>query len=56
MILGAVSIAVLSFLGFDGISMLAEENKQESRQIGRAMVAALLLAGAVPRSVGRRQG
>nr|KEP23455.1 porin [Georgenia sp. SUBG003] len=46
-ILGAVSIAVLSFLGFDGISMLAEENKQESRQIGRAMVAALLLAGAL---------
>lgn len=46
-ILGAVSIAVLSFLGFDGISMLAEENKQESRQIGRAMVAALLVAGAL---------
>ena len=26
-VFGAVSIAVLSFLGFDGISMLAEENK-----------------------------
>jgi amino acid transporter len=45
LIFGAVSIAVLSFLGFDGISMLAEENREEARQIGRAMVAALLLAG-----------
>ena len=45
LVLGAVSIAVLSFLGFDGISMLAEENEGEARNIGRAMVAALLLAG-----------
>ena len=45
LVFGAVSIAVLSFLGFDGISMLAEENKESSRAIGRAMVAALLLAG-----------
>jgi amino acid transporter len=45
LVFGAVSIAVLSFLGFDGISMLAEENKDEARMIGRAMVAALLLAG-----------
>ena len=45
LVFGAVSIAVLSFLGFDGISMLAEENKESARQIGRAMVAALLLAG-----------
>lgn len=44
-VFGAVSIAVLSFLGFDGISMLAEENKESARAIGRAMVAALLLAG-----------
>ncbi|MCW3841663.1 APC family permease [Micromonospora yasonensis] len=42
---GAVSIAVLSFLGFDGISMLAEEAKGGSRQIGRAMAAVLILAG-----------
>jgi amino acid transporter len=42
---GAVSVAVLSFLGFDGISMLAEENRGGAREIGRAMVAALLLAG-----------
>ncbi|MER7277973.1 APC family permease [Dactylosporangium sp. NPDC000244] len=42
---GAVSVAVLSFLGFDGISMLAEENRGGARQIGRAMYAALGLAG-----------
>ncbi|OKI50967.1 APC family permease [Micromonospora sp. CB01531] len=42
---GAVSIAVLSFLGFDGISMLAEEAKGGARQIGRAMAAVLVLAG-----------
>jgi len=45
LIFGAVSIAVLSFLGFDGISMLAEENRESVRQIGRSMVAALLVAG-----------
>ena len=45
LVLGAVSIAVLSFLGFDGISMLAEENKESTRALGRSMVAALLLAG-----------
>jgi amino acid transporter len=45
LVFGAVSIAVLSFLGFDGISMLAEENRDSARSIGRAMVAALLLAG-----------
>ena len=45
LVFGAVSIAVLSFLGFDGISTLAEENKESARPIGRAMVAALLLAG-----------
>ncbi|MFF5076101.1 APC family permease [Actinoplanes sp. NPDC000266] len=44
-VFGAVSIAVLSFLGFDGISMLAEESREEARQIGRAMVGALLVAG-----------
>lgn len=47
LVLGAVSIAVLSFLGFDGISMLAEENKEKATEIGRAMFAALLLAGAL---------
>ena len=47
LVLGAVSIAVLSFLGFDGISMLAEENREAASSIGRAMTAALLLAGAL---------
>ena len=45
LVFGAVSIAALSFLGFDGISMLAEESKENARAIGRAMVGALLLAG-----------
>src|SRR5262245_53441997 len=44
LIFGAVSLAVLSFLGFDGISMLAEENRESTRQIGRPMVFALLVA------------
>ncbi|MBN1173825.1 MAG: APC family permease [Micromonosporaceae bacterium] len=44
-LLGAVSVAMLSFLGFDGISMLAEENRGGSRQIGVAMTGALLLVG-----------
>jgi amino acid transporter len=46
-VFGAVSIAVLSFLGFDGISMLAEESREDARKIGKAMVAALLLAGSL---------
>jgi amino acid transporter len=45
LVFGAVSIAVLSFLGFDGISTLAEENRESARSIGRSMIAALALAG-----------
>ncbi|PPK62560.1 APC family permease [Actinokineospora auranticolor] len=45
LIFGAVSIAVLSFLGFDGISTLAEENRESAKAIGRSMIAALLLTG-----------
>jgi amino acid transporter len=45
LVFSAVSIAVLSFLGFDGISTLAEENRDGARRIGRAMVVALALAG-----------
>jgi amino acid transporter len=45
LVFGAVSIAVLSFLGFDGISTLAEENRESAKQIGRSMLAALALAG-----------
>ncbi|HZM77111.1 MAG TPA: APC family permease [Candidatus Limnocylindrales bacterium] len=44
-IFGAVSVAVLSFLGFDGISMLVEESKVGADQVGRAMRWALILAG-----------
>ncbi|MEY9953723.1 APC family permease [Leifsonia sp. EB34] len=45
LIFGAVSIAVLSFLGFDGISTLAEENAGSTRSLGRSMIFALLLVG-----------
>ena len=45
LIFGAVSIAVLSFLGFDGISTLAEENRDAARSLGKSMIAALVLAG-----------
>ncbi|WP_336204693.1 APC family permease [Nonomuraea sp. LPB2021202275-12-8] len=44
LVLGAASVAVLSFLGFDGISTLAEENREDARRLGRSMVAALALA------------
>ncbi|MEV5895292.1 APC family permease [Nonomuraea fuscirosea] len=40
----AASVAVLSFLGFDGISTLAEENREDARRLGRSMVAALGVA------------
>jgi amino acid transporter len=43
LIFGAVSVAALSFLGFDAISTLSEENKEGSAQIARATVASLLL-------------
>ncbi|MEU6715578.1 APC family permease [Nonomuraea sp. NPDC046802] len=44
-VFSAVSVAVLSFLGFDGISMLVEESTGGSEQVGRAMRLALVLAG-----------
>jgi amino acid transporter len=44
---GATSIAVLSFLGFDGISTLAEESRGNRGAIGRATVASLLIVGAL---------
>ncbi|GGL20921.1 APC family permease [Mangrovihabitans endophyticus] len=45
LLLGATSVAVLSFLGFDGIAMLAEEARGGSRAVGRAMAGALFVAG-----------
>jgi amino acid transporter len=44
---GATSIAVLSFLGFDGISTLSEESQGNQNAVGRATVLALLLVGAL---------
>ena len=44
-VLTAVSVAVLSFLGFDAISTLSEENRGDERAVGRATLAALGLAG-----------
>lgn len=43
-VFAAASVAVLSFLGFDGISTLAEENREDARRLGRSMIAALGLA------------
>jgi amino acid transporter len=42
---GATSIAVLSFLGFDGISTLSEESRGNQGAIGRATVMSLVLVG-----------
>ena len=42
---GATSIAVLSFLGFDGISTLAEESRGGRSAVGRATVWSLALVG-----------
>jgi len=44
-VVGATSIAVLSFLGFDGISTLAEESLGGRESVARATVASLLLVG-----------
>jgi amino acid transporter len=44
---GATSIAVLSFLGFDGISTLAEESQGGRGAVGRATLVSLVLVGAL---------
>jgi len=44
-VLSAVSVCVLSFLGFDGISTLAEESKGGNDSVGRASIWALVLVG-----------
>jgi len=43
----AASIACLSFLGFDGISTLAEETKKPERTVGRATFLSLLFIGVI---------
>jgi amino acid transporter len=44
-VVGATSIAVLSFLGFDGISTLAEESKGGLNSVARATIFSLILVG-----------
>jgi amino acid transporter len=44
-IVGAISIAVLSFLGFDAIASFAEESAGDSRQVGAAILICLGVAG-----------
>jgi len=44
---GALSLAVLSFLGFDAISTLAEEARGGARAVGWATMVSLLVAGAL---------
>ncbi|HEV7652693.1 MAG TPA: APC family permease [Actinophytocola sp.] len=43
LIFGAVSLAALSFLGFDAISTLSEENREAGNQVARATVLSLLV-------------
>lgn len=45
MVMNGVSIAVLSFLGFDAISTLAEETRGGGKAVGGATIAALLILG-----------
>jgi len=45
MVMSGVSIAVLSFLGFDAISTLAEETRGGGKIVGKATVSALLILG-----------
>jgi len=46
-IIGAVSVAVLSFLGFDAIASFAEESAGSERDVGRAILVCLVAAGTV---------
>jgi amino acid transporter len=47
LVVGAVSIAVLSFLGFDGISTLSEESRDGIDSVGKASLLALLVVGSL---------
>ena len=44
-VVGAVSVAVLSFLGFDAIAGFAEEHAGDPRDVGRAILVCLAVAG-----------
>jgi amino acid transporter len=43
LIFGAVSLAALSFLGFDAISTLSEENREGGHQVARATITSLMI-------------
>jgi amino acid transporter len=45
LVMSGVSIAVLSFLGFDAIASFAEESAGSERDVGRAIVLCLAIAG-----------
>ncbi|MEU5879577.1 APC family permease [Spirillospora sp. NPDC047279] len=45
LVMSAVSVAVLSYLGFDAIASFAEENAGDARQVGRAVLICLAAAG-----------
>ncbi|WP_152232974.1 APC family permease [Georgenia ruanii] len=44
-VIGAASVAVLAFLGFDAIATFAEETTGSTRDVGRALQFCLVLAG-----------
>ena len=44
-VLGGTSIAVLTYIGFDGISTLSDEARDPSRTVPRAIVATCLITG-----------
>jgi amino acid transporter len=45
MVASATSIGVFSFLGFDGISTLSEETRDDQNSVGRAILLSLVLVG-----------
>lgn len=47
LVFGALSLAVLSFIGFDAVSTLSEESRDGPRAIGRATMLSLCLAAAL---------
>ena len=45
-VVGASALAILSFVGFDGITTLTEEAKVSAKKIGKALMAAVIIQGA----------
>lgn len=46
-VVGAISVAVLSFLGFDAIASFAEESTGDEREVGRAIMVCLVVTGSL---------